>query len=233
MINYSDPYLLKIRKFCQTLGVLRPLVKVFRKLFNLSYEGSFDQQMMLGVSTNDVVWDIGANVGYFTTKFADKVGATGQVIAFEPTPRTYSSLLKNCITYQNIVCKNLALADKSGGLSFRDSGIENDPTNGLVEESTANAIKVEVVSADELIMAQSIPLPNIIKIDVEGYEYEVIKGMKATLNNRLLRNIFIEIHFLELNKRGLENAATEIVKTISDCGFSITWTDPSHFIASR
>jgi predicted HAD superfamily phosphohydrolase YqeG len=56
--------------------------------------------------------------------------------------------------------------------------------------------------------------------------------MKEILKNHVLKKIFMEVHFFELNKRGLKTAATDIVNTIVDSGFSVKWTDPSHFIAS-
>jgi FkbM family methyltransferase len=233
MINYSNPIFMSLRKVGQNLGVLRPMVRIFRKVFNISYESSFDQQMIMGISQNAVVWDVGANIGYFTQKFAEKVGVNGQVFAFEPAQSSYLSLVDNCSGYKNVFCKNFALSNKSGSLSFRDSGIENDPTNGLVDHDSPNVIKVTVVSGDELVKTESVPIPNIVKIDVEGYEFEVIEGMREILKNSLLKKIFMEVHFLELNKRGLETAATDIVKAIVESGFSVKWTDPSHFIASR
>lgn len=233
MINYSHPALMSLRRFGQNLGLLRPVVRLFRKVFDLSYENAFDQQMMKDVSADDIVWDIGANVGYFTQKFAEKVGVNGQVFAFEPAQSSYLTLVENCSKYGNVVCKNLALSNKSGFLSFKDSGVDNDPTNCLIDDESPDAIKVDVASGDELIMNHNISAPNLIKIDVEGYELEVIEGMRETLKNPRLKKIFIEIHFYELNKRGLKTAATDIVKTITDSGFSVKWTDPSHFIATR
>ena len=233
MINYSNPFLIKIRTLGQKLGVLRPLVKTYRRIFKIAYESNFDVQMMMETSTNDIVWDVGANIGYFTQKFAEKVGENGKVYAFEPAPNTFLSLVNNCSNYKNITCKNIALSNESGNLAFRDSGINNDPTTGIVNFDTPNAIQVTVATGDELILTKSVPIPTIIKIDVEGYELEVIKGMKEMLNNQLVKKIFIEIHFFELNKRGMETGANEIIQNLVESGFKVKWTDPSHIIASR
>lgn len=233
MINYSNPFLLSLRRVGQKLGILRPVVRLFRKVLGLSYENNFDKQMMMSISENDVVWDVGANIGYFTQKFAEKVGENGRIIAFEPAQSSYLTLVENCSKYKNVHCNNLALSNKSGSFYFKESSIDNDPTNCLVDEGTLNAEKVDVASGDELVINNKIPTPNVIKIDVEGYELEVIEGIKKMLLNPILKKIFIEIHFFELNKRGLKTAATDIVKTITDSGFIVTWTDPSHFIATR
>jgi FkbM family methyltransferase len=232
MIDYSSPIFIELRILGQKLGILRPAVRLVRKLFNLSYEDGFDKQMMNLISANEVVWDIGANVGYFTTKFSEKVGNIGRVIAFEPTPNTYNTLVTNCSLFENITCHNIALSNKSGKFHFRDSGIENDPTNGLTVD-TFGAIEVTVVTGDEIVATQIVPIPTSIKIDVEGYEIDVIQGMRNVLKNPLLKKLFIEVHFLEMNNRGITNGATEIVKIVSDSGFAVKWTDPSHFIALR
>lgn len=235
MIDYSHPLLQILRRFGQRLGILRPIVRLFRRIFKPSYENSFDQQMMAQVSQNDIVWDIGANVGFFTTKFAEKVGEDGQVYAFEPANNSFLSLVENCKACKNVFGKNMALSDKSGYLYFRESEIANDPTNSLVDENHPNSVKVQVVTGDELIETNTIPLPNIVKIDVEGYEIDVIQGMKNMLSirDRGVRGIFIEVHFFELNKRGLSTAVSNIVDILEQLGFSLKWTDPSHLIGCR
>lgn len=233
MINYAHPVLISLRIVGQKLGVLRPAVRMVRRFLKLSYENNFDKEMMRLISQNDVVWDVGANVGYFTKKFSDKVGQNGLVYAFEPAVSTHATLASNCSAYENITCKNIGLSNQSGNLSFRDSGIENDPTNGLVDDGTPGAVVVVVVTGDELVINKSIPVPNVIKIDVEGFEVDVIQGMRDVLRNPTLKKIFVEVHFLEMSKRGLKNGSTEMIQIISQSGFSVKWTDPSHFIATR
>lgn len=233
MLNYSHPALVSLRGMGQKLGVLRPAVRMVRRFFKLSYENNFDNKMMSLISPNDIVWDVGANVGYFTTKFSEKVGRNGLVYAFEPAVNTHATLKNNCSEYKNVICKNLGLSNKSGNLSFRDSGIENDPTNGLVEDGTPGAVVVAITTGDELVACKSVPVPNVIKIDVEGFEVEVIRGMREVLKNAALKKIFVEVHFFEMNKRGLKSGSTEMVQIISESGFTLKWTDPSHFIAVR
>ena len=74
MINYSHPFFISLLSFGQKLGILRPCVRFVRMLFNFPYENRFDKEMMALISQNDIVWDVGANVGFFTKKFAEKVG---------------------------------------------------------------------------------------------------------------------------------------------------------------
>lgn len=233
MINYSHPFFILLRSYGQKLGILRPCVRFVRRIFNLSYENGFDKEMMALISQNDIVWDVGANVGFFTKKFSEKVGQGGVVFAFEPSHKTFSTLKKNCENLKNVTCLNLGLSNKSGKLNFRDSGIDNDPTNGLVESAGLNTVVVEVTKGDDLIQQGTVTVPSAVKIDVEGFELDVVQGMHHIINNPALKKIFVEVHFLEMAKRGLKNGSTEMVKLISDSGFIIKWTDPSHFIALR
>lgn len=233
MIDYSNPRLIQLRTFGQKLGVLRPVVRLYRKIFNLSYENKFDQIMQNETLPNDVVWDVGANVGFFTKKFAEKVGPDGYVFAFEPSPNTYHTLVKNCSNFENTKILNIGLSNVSGNLHFRESGIENDPTNGIVDASTLDAIVVPIATGDDLVKGNSVKLPNVIKIDVEGFELDVIQGMTNILKNNSLKKVFIEVHFLEMTKRGFKNGSTEIVKILNNSDFKVTWIDPSHLIAER
>ena len=206
---------------------------MYIKLFNLSYESKFDQIMLNKTFPNDVVWDIGANVGFFTKKFAEKVGPNGFVIAFEPSINTYNTLVNNCSAFQNTKILNIGLSNISGDLHFRESSIENDPTNGIVDAGTPGAIIVAIETGDELVKSNSVKMPNVIKIDVEGFELDVIQGITNILKNRTLKKVFVEVHFFEMAKRGLKNGSTEIVKILNNSGFKVNWIDPSHLIAER
>lgn len=103
----------------------------------------------------------------------------------------------------------------------------------MVDVDTPGAIVVEISTGDELVNNKTVKLPNIIKIDVEGFEIDVIQGMQTILVNKFLKKVFIEIHFLEMTKRGLKNGSKEIVDILNKSGFKVNWTDPSHLIAER
>ncbi len=233
-MNYTNPVLLYGRRFARSLGILTPMAKVYRRLFAADYENRFDSMMMDTIVRGDNVWDIGANVGFYSTKFSDRVGPNGKVVAFEPSQSTVAILRSTCAGHPNIICKSVALSDCSSDRWFRDSKIEGDPCNGLTDRESPNAVRISVRAGDDLVAEEPDLFPNAIKIDVEGYEAEVIAG----LNNRVLPDprvtrMFVEIHFHELNKRGLPNAPQAIVKTIESFGFKVRWADPSHVIAIR
>lgn len=75
--------------------------------------------------------------------------------------------------------------------------------------------------------------PNVIKIDVEGFEVEVVQGLSQTLSDRRLRAVFIEVHFLEISKRGLRDGVGRLKTSLENAGLSVRWLDPSHIVARR
>jgi hypothetical protein len=74
--------------------------------------------------------------------------------------------------------------------------------------------------------------PAVVKIDVEGYEIEVIRGMRRVLGG--VRALFVEIHFQVLEERGMLQGPAALVKDLNRLGFSrIEWPDASHIAAFR
>ncbi len=80
-MDYSSAFAMRVRVFGQKVGVLRPLVRVYRRLLSKPYEERFHQSLLNAIRQGDVVWDIGANVGVYTVLFADRVGPSGTVVA--------------------------------------------------------------------------------------------------------------------------------------------------------
>lgn len=141
----------------------------------------------------DLFFDIGANIGAYS------VLATGvkksKVVAIEPIPGTFKWLEKN-IRLNDIGDKvkplNIGISGKPGSLNFTtlyDSINHVIPGNVPVEE---NILKVQVDTIDNIVAKEGCPV--LVKIDVEGYETEVIAGMKDTLKMPTLRAIIMELN---------------------------------------
>jgi len=92
---------------------------------------------------------------------------------------------------------------------------------------------VEVVAGDDLIASGDAPAPTVIKVDTEGFEEDVIWGLRNTLRNPSLRGLLIEVHFGLLEKRGHQRAPERITSALADAGFKLSWVDPSHLLAVR
>ena len=117
-------------------------------------------------------------------------------------------------------------------LNLGDSS--DSPVNSLAKEkASGNSIEVKVARAESLVLSENLRKPNLIKIDVEGFEPEVIAGFGELLLDQSLRAIFLEVHFTILDARGKRHAPAQIVELLRIKGFKVHWTDASHLVAKR
>jgi FkbM family methyltransferase len=177
------------------------------------------------------VWDIGANVGFFTRQLAEHVGESGCVVAFEPFKSTFDRLLSETNRLPQVRCLQLAL-----GADERDlfvNGIPERPSNTLLNEVMPGAgEKIHVTTGTKLIRDGQ-PQPNVIKIDVEGFEEDVLWGFRESLRDSCCTTILIEIHYSLSEKRGFLRAPDRVLSLLRDAGFRTRWLDPGHLKASR
>jgi FkbM family methyltransferase len=188
------------------------------------YCGLYDFSEMAYVlhvlNSEDLFIDIGANAGSYTILACAVKGAVG--ICFEPVPSTYRRLVNNLKLndlLDHVKPYNIGLADTEGDLLFT-SGL--DTSNHMVGMSEArnDAIKVKVFPLDQVIAGAS---PTLIKMDVEGLETLVIKGMHRTLDNPSLHSVI-----MELNDSGLRYGFDDetIVKSMLGFGFRMYTYEP-------
>jgi FkbM family methyltransferase len=232
---YSNPALIRLRNALRRAGVLRTIqTSPFYRLINQGYESRFDQAMMNSLQPGMRVFDIGANVGYYTEKFADRVGPSGSVHAFEPVPASANVIRGMVAGRPWITVHQCAVADQPGELVMAIDASSTSPNNKIVMSGAADisdSLSVPVVTIDQ--MAKTAGVPDAIKIDVEGYEWHVIRGGAATLANPVLRHVFVEVHFGLLEQRGLATAADDIRRELAEAGFVVKFTDFSHLHAYR
>ena len=147
-----------------------------------------------------VAVDVGANVGWHTLLMAHRVGPTGQVLAVEANPsvrrRLADNLGINRMTQVEIV--PYALAERAGQVTFfAPPGDDADSGNGHVVPATQvtadrEMLKtVETRTLDAVVEAAGLSRLNVIKIDVEGYEWPVLQGARGTLA-RFRPHVFFE-----------------------------------------
>jgi FkbM family methyltransferase len=144
----------------------------------------------------DIVFDIGAHVGFYTILSSELVGINGKVIAFEPFPRNIFILkrhlqLNRCA---NVKVIEAAVIEHCGAVFFEE-GI----SSSMGHTSPKGKFSVRGVSLDKLISNGEVPPPDCIKIDVEGDEMLVLIGAKSTLKNKHPK-IFLATHGREVHK---------------------------------
>ena len=144
----------------------------------------------------DLFYDVGANIGLYTLLSSGVTQA--QSVCFEPSSQDFLTL-KNNIEKNNLSTKtimiNKGVGEKEDQVHF---SIGHDTTNHILPENKIeNSIKIDIVTLDNIIEKHG--FPEVLKIDVEGYEYAVIKGATKLLGSNYGPNIII----IEL--RGLGN----------------------------
>lgn len=151
------------------------------------------------IRSEDVLFDIGANTGLYTL-FAARRCSDAAVVSFEPYPPNVR-LLKRDIERNrllNVDVRSEALSDSTGTVEFAQPEQEDAGYgSGSIEVRSGDShSSVELPSkvGDELIANGGIPIPNLIKIDVEGAELLVIDGLESALSNPDCRLVYCEVH---------------------------------------
>lgn len=130
------------------------------------------------ITERSIVFDIGANIGYYTNAFASKAK---HVIAFEPNPQHWQLLAKNIEGLSNVYAMNAAIGDKTGRMKCSNFDPEVLGNFGNIKVGEEGEVEVPVISLDDF---KDFPDPDLVKIDVEGMEYKVLMGMRSMIERR-------------------------------------------------
>ncbi len=187
------------------------------------FGGEKDQlEALLALLRNDdVLYDIGASVGAWSIPAAAKASA-GKVISFEPDPENQQRLKANyelnALTNQQTM--PIALGDKPGELELFTAGAYAASPSLKPVNKISSSIKVKIETVDDLIARQEIPLPNIVKIDIEGAEMMALQGMAKLLrSNQKPRALVLELHPLFLP--AFDTNLTAIFQFLIENGYQI------------
>jgi FkbM family methyltransferase len=200
-----------------------------------AYEERCRRVLEKAIRKGDVVWDIGANTGVYTHLFLTWAGAEGQVVAFEPNPAAIEELRKRVQDSQTLVIENIALGSQEEN-SDLIVGLNDTVGHVRTQDESLGSEKFRIpihVSTGDTVCARLGRTPNVIKIDVEGFEEEVLIGLQETLASPHVRVLLIEIHFQQLESRGQPTAPLRIEKSLKERKFDVNWVDRSHLLANR
>ena len=150
------------------------------------------------------VYDVGANVGFYTLLASRAVGPTGRVVTFEPLPRNLAFLRHhlNLNHNSNVTLLDIAVCDSEGVTQFV---VGNDPKKARIT-AVGGDVTVRTTSLDRLM--GELPLPDLIEMDIEGAEYSALRGAE-----RLLRKSRPVI-FLSTHGRDVHRACCELLRTL-------------------
>jgi len=175
------------------------------------------------------IYDVGAFQGTLTLFFAQQVGGKGRVVSFEPHPANFERLVENVglNDFSNVLTRNigvgrspgeLELIGPSSGLSGRASASENIKSEFESQGVDVKVFTIPVNSIDHEIDDSSLPEPDFVKIDVEGLEFDVLEGMKATIAKRK-PSLFIEIHGADREDKRAN--ASRVAGFLAEHGYSM------------
>jgi len=153
------------------------------------------------------VMDIGANVGLLTRQFCQQVGQNGRVYAFEPDPLTFQFLEYNTRSFQNKELVQFAVSDNQEP-ALLHLNLTSGAGNSLLNQShSTESVPVTCISLDEFLKQHGNPSVDAIKIDVEGAELSVLRGMRQTVTRLPGLKIIIEYCPANLKAGGVEPRA--------------------------
>lgn len=171
--------------------------------FEPSLEGEIIAKYAKGIC-----YDIGAHFGIYSVLMAQK---NADVFAFEPNPKIFSHLEKTA-NFNNFNCFNVALSDFNGAADFfvpeeatmgsLTNWTHDDDMSGITKYAgDVSQMRVKVMTLDHFVKENNLPLPDFIKIDVEGAEINIFKGGRKTIESAR-PVIFFEVSATLWQKQG-------------------------------
>lgn len=188
-------------------------VQEYHRVSSFMEEKEIIEEIMDEIDEETIFYDIGANVGTHSC-FTGKAGA--KVYSFEPFPKNARSLKKN-FELNNIDGEifEIALMNENSEMELaQESG---EPGEGKVKVTENGDLKTQTYKGDDFIEEENLPKPDIVKIDVEGAELEVLKGLKDTLEG--VSTLFIEIH--SDNTSEFEGSRAKLENFLDETGFNL------------
>lgn len=179
----------------------------------------------------DLILDIGANIGEIALRFA-RTFPDSTVHAFEPFPETFRALERNKArnVFPNIHLHLLGLGSKPGKVFFEERTIGNPGMNRVTSSQEKSAIEIEVVTLDSLFKDLSEQTISLIKIDVEGYELEVLKGAAGILQ-KYHPILFIELDDDNLREQG--GSAIELLHFLGTFGYKVRHAESNQVLTEN
>lgn len=160
-----------------------------------AYEPEVWDALRVHASGAEVLWDVGSNVGGIAL-LAARSGKVRAVHAFEPHPQTYALLLQHVLLNSDVpiplVAHNVALGSREEVLHMGSGPVGNTGGASFAFGPDAKGFDVPCTTVDEIVRRGAAPPPDLLKLDVEGWEPEVLRGAINTFARHLPKAIVFE-----------------------------------------
>lgn len=187
------------------------------------YEPEFVRCVKASLERGGVFVDIGANEGFYTILGARLTGAKGTVIAVEPQDRLIPVIEENLRlnALNDIVLVHAGISDKDGVETLYLTPDVNTGSSGFhqTQKYLVQTQFVPTLTLEQLLDQNNVESVDLMKMDIEGYEYEAILGSQVFASGRV-RALALELHETILKQRG--RSENEIIAFLERCGYSET-----------
>jgi FkbM family methyltransferase len=172
------------------------------------------------VQPGQVVFDVGANVGEVLLNVARRLGNHGQVFGFEINPHTYKRCLHNLSLneFKNVRLFEQGFGAEKGSFLLGSPNARNSGEDQILQDAGQIGIAVQITTMDDFVLEQGIERLDLVKIDVEGFEMNVLRGAEHTVK-KLRPQFFIELD--DKNLRQQQSSAKELVEWLEQRGYHI------------
>lgn len=172
----------------------------------------------------DVFVDVGANIGLFSVIAAKRVGKAGQVYAFEPAALPRRRLEENIRlnSFTNVSIQQLALSDGAGWVEISVPTDGHDAWSSLAKPIAGADIRLERTEAttwDAFAEENGLPVPRMVKIDVEGWEGHVLDGASRTLSAKDAP--LLQVEFTDKAAKAADSSCAALYNKLSLHGYTL------------
>ena len=173
------------------------------------------------VKRDMVLFDVGSNIGETLLNFAKLTGENGKVYGFEPVPYSFNKCSNNVSLnrFNNVSVSQIALSNKEETLFFQETNNNNSGGVFMNKNNTLGSYKVEGITLDAYVERIGMTHLDLIKVDVEGFETNVLKGASETCR-KFRPNLFVEVDDVNLKNQG--SSASELIALITSYGYQIS-----------
>ena len=200
--------------------------------FGIGFEPLEMELLSSLVAENDVVADVGANIGVHTTIMASRTGGGGHVHAFEPGVRPYAMLCANIALngFSNVIANRLAIGDACGKASFHVNAESSLSSLGITGRGdVVGEEEVDITTMDEYCRGRQISALDFLKIDVEGFEGHVLRGARRILAQSKDCGVLCEL--AKKNFGPLGYSIANVLSDVRQLGFEVWELDePQHTV---
>jgi FkbM family methyltransferase len=192
----------------------------FNRFRDLAGERSIVEDLLTTLDSDDTFYDIGANVGTYTCFAAAELGP-GRTVAFEPEPENADRLRENLeLNDLDAEIVQIALSDTDGTVDLALTGDEaGEGEHAIATGDNERTLEVETARGDLIIEERKLSKPTVVKIDIEGAELSVLRGLRETLRENC-RLVYVEVHPEKITDFGGE--ASKVETLLTDVGFEVT-----------